>query len=774
MKKINISGNYKLALIDDKDFLNVKGNISSIKDIENNNIKIIDSIVPSNFEIDLQRENLLEDIFFGKNLLLAQDFEMTHLFYSKTFDVENDFNLEDALLEFKGIDTFSNIYLNKKLIASTDNMFLEYEIKANGLCHGSNEIFVHIIPMAIKASEYKNVAYTFAQKYNYDNMYVRKANYMSGWDIFPRILSGGIWKDVFLKEDKKIKISETYLYTVSLEKDYSNCRMQLFYQLDLNRQAYKDFRIEITGKCSNSTFTKTQRVWSKANKIDFTIDNPMLWWPKGSGEQNLYEINVRLIKDNSTIIDEKCFKMGIRTVKLDRTNVTDENGNGKFCFIINHKKIFILGTNWVPLDSLPSQSKEKISKALDLVDDIGCNMIRVWGGGYYEDELFYQTCDEKGFMIWQDFMLGCGMYPQDAAFLSRLSIEIEQVIKRLRQHASLILWAGDNECDCACDWSGGIVDPNTNIITRELMPYLIRMHDFIRDFLPSSPYVDKQCIEKGLKYISEDHLWGPRDYFKSDFYKNALAHFASEIGYHGCPSVKSIKKFISENNLWPYKNNEEWLLHASSPTTDIDEPYAYRIELMANQIKVLFGEDASTIEEFSLLSQISQAEAKKYFIERFRMKKWRTTGIIWWNIIDGCPQFSDAVVDYYFEKKLAYYYIKQSQQPICMMIDGPNDGIYNLYVANDTQQNESLEYTVKNIATDKIIAKSNILSKAATTQNIMNISECENGDILLLEWKGENYSGNNHSLIGTAPFNKEKYIRLLGKIGYNMDKVICP
>lgn len=765
MKKVCLNGGCKLGLLDDQ-FYPEGADFRKISDIlVLEKMTVIDAQIPSNFEIDMQRAKLLPDIFVGENPLLSQKLEMEHLFYSKTFDIKDAEDYQNPYFVFNGIDTFSDIYLNGVPIGNTDNMQMAYEFAAKGLRTGRNELFVHITPVAIKAREYDYAMGNYTLKYNGDNMQVRKANYMAGWDIFLRNMSGGIWRDVALIEKPKICFRQNYLFTNSLAPDFSQAELCLYYELDLERERYSDYRISVEGICGESVFSAEDRIWSKAGRLRCIVQNPKLWWPRGSGEQNLYHVTVGLFKQN-ILVDEKIFRAGIRTVELDRTSVTDDEGCGEFCFKINYRKIFVLGTNWVPLDSFPSQGKKKIEKALALVEDIGCNMIRCWGGGYYEDELFYDICDEKGFLVWQDFMMACGIYPQDLKFLFRLETELIQVVQRLRQHPCLAIWAGDNECDAACGWSGNYADPNGNAITRQLIPKILRSHDYVRPYLPSSPYLDEEGVKLGEAYLTEAHLWGTRDYFKNSFYRNARAHFASEIGYHGCPSAVSVRKFITEDALWPYENNPQWFLHASSNTTSASEPHAFRIMLMAKQIKVLFGEIPDNLDEFSLLSQISQAEALKFFIERFRIGKWRRTGLIWWNILDGCPQFSDAVVDYYFDKKLAYYYIKQSQQPVCLMFDEPKEGRIELIGVNDTMDNRQISYTITDLQDSRVIGKGTALLLADSSQTIANFPEQKENTIWHIEWNMNGEVLHNHYACGSIPFSKEKYVGFFENLKY--------
>ena len=214
-------------------------------------------------------------------------------------------------------------------------------------------------------------------------------------------------------------------------------------------------------------------------------------------------------------------------------------------------------------------------------------------------------------MVWQDFAMACCQYPHHQDFIQNLNNEITSVIRKLRNHPSLILWAGDNEID-ACFPQ---FDPNDNIISRFTIPQCVRDNDLGRPYLPSSPYISPEMYAAGQRSqvygtkLPEEHLWGPRDYFKSKYYQDNLAHFISETGYHGCPSLESIKKFIEPDYVWPYHNNPQWTLHSSDQNGNDS-----RIRLMENQVRQLFGYVPTEPLEYILASQISQAEAKKYFI----------------------------------------------------------------------------------------------------------------------------------------------------------------
>jgi beta-mannosidase len=301
------------------------------------------------------------------------------------------------------------------------------------------------------------------------------------------------------------------------------------------------------------------------------------------------------------------------------------------------------------------------------------------------------------------------------------------------------------------------------------------MEDPTRPFLPSAPYTDPGAAKLPPAYLPENHLWGPRDYFKSQFYKASLCHFASEIGYHGCVSVKSMKKFISPEKLWPWRNNDEWRVHAASPELDRG-PYIYRIELMAKQIEELFGEIPDNLEDFVLASQISQAEAKKFFVELFRTGQPNRSGIIWWNLIDCWPQFSDAVVDYYYDKKLAYYYLRQSQRPLILTFAEPHDWKLPLMAVNNSGGTLSFRYTVRDYDTKKTLLSGtgSCGDQGVYEMDSLPYSQGER-KIYLIEWDrapgeasapgsgaaGGAGPGHNHYLAGNPPFDFSHYAAFL-------------
>lgn len=527
-----------------------------------------------------------------------------------------------------------------------------------------------------------------------------------------------------------------------------------------------EYSLDIKGECKESKFSVYfDKLWHNKGALTFTVESPLLWWARDMGEQNLYRVTATLYHGKE-IVDTTEFNFGIRTVRLVKSDTTDNSGNGEFCFYVNGVRTYIRGTNWVPLDTFHSRDGERLKKALDMLLDINCNAVRCWGGSVYEDREFFDFCDKNGILVWQDFAMGCATYPQNREFLEKMREEAEFIVKKLRRHTSLALWAGDNECDeAAAYWLDKSLsrDPNKNRITREVIPEVLKRLDPYREYLPSSPYVSERArLNDNRNGLPENHLWGPRDYFKGEFYTGASPHFASEIGYHGCPSAESLKRFISPEKLWPWQDNDEWRVHSSSMETDTCGPYDYRIPLMAGQVKTLFDRDFDDLETFSLASQLSQAEADKFFIERFRSQKWRRTGLIWWNLIDGWPQLSDAVVDYYYNKKIAYSFIKRSQEPVALMMKGPKDGSLTLIAANEFLKNIILKYKVTELTKQAVITESETSIGSNGISELYKIQFDEgNNRFYVLEWEYDGKKYINHYISGAVPYDFNKYVAWL-------------
>lgn len=768
--------NWKLAYVDNATLKAENLNLTTPKDVTKNGLPVINASVPGNFELDFMREGILDDVYFGANFLKTYRLENLHLYYFTEFELFHKQGC-NTVLSFEGIDTVAEIFVDGEKLAFVENMHHAHKFDVNNLKEGKHSLLVHILPAAIYARQFDIPSMCYGMKYNHDAIELRKSASMFGWDIMPRIVSAGLFKPVKIEYVKKTRIKDPFVYLERMNNEKTGGVVIMTFKVETEDDFLFDYKVKINGKCKDHEFNYEMVPYSASNRIGLDFKNPYLWWPKNYGEPNLYDIEFSLYKGEE-LCDTVTVKTGFRKVWLKRTSLAGENGD--FCFIVNGKRIFVTGTNWVPTDAFPSRHGEYEQRGLEFVNDLGCNMVRCWGGNTYPSQKFYDYCDEHGIMVWQDFTMGCGHYPDDERLCKLVKEEIKQTAIAFRNHPSLALWTGDNECDVFVVYNAesdlteddqpANLNPNLNKLTRDVILKEIRNHDGTRPYLPSSPYVDEIAYLKGNP--SELHIWGPRDFFKGEYYRNAKCHFASEIGYHGCPSPKSIKKFISneslpKNSITEIYENPEWLVHATCMETCIDgNPFAYRLPLMVSQVERIFGEASGDLAEFARQSQISQAEAKKFFIETFRAQKWRKTGILWWNVIDGWPQISDAIIDWYGVKKLAYNYIKRSQSAFCMIFDEPVGGKHTLIATNDSVVDESVEYKVTNLVNDKVVLSGKFDLAQAGKLEVASL-DVENNAFYLIEWKSKQGDGKNHfvTTIGDG-WTYEKYKACMIKAGF--------
>ncbi len=703
--------------------------------------------VPGLVQLDLSENGYLpKDIYMGKNIIAAEKYEDYEWTYERNFHIYEP--KKNTFIVFEGVDCLAEYFINGKKIGSSENMFIAHEFNIDDYIHiGENTVTVHIKSATLAALDEEYDIKVMSSNINLESRFIRKPPHSYGWDIMPRAVTAGLWRCVRIETRDEIYFSQKYIYTRGEECFF-------FYSLSTDITDFRNVDIKICGKCGEkSSFEKKFKCKRKFGHFSFKPDNPQKWFPYGYGDPNIYDCNIEIYYCNKLVHHEQ-LSFGVRDVLLDRADA-DNGKDGKFRFLINGVEIMCKGANWVPMDAFHCRDAERYAKALALAKDIGCNILRCWGGNVYEDHEFFDFCDRNGIMVWQDFAMACYCYPETESFKDKLRYEVTEVIRKLRNHPSIILWAGDNEVDAGTR----LFNPNNNSLTREVIPKCVELNDIGRPYLPSSPYISEKAYANGVRSqaygsaLPEDHLWGPRDYFKSEFYRNNRASFVSETGYHGCPSLDSIKKFITPEKVWPYTNNDEWILH-STDWNGLDK----RVMLMEKQVRVLFGRIPSEPEEYILASQISQAEAKKYFIERMRVGRPGKTGIIWWNLLDGWPQMSDAVVDYYYTKKLAYHYIKISQAPFTVAADEPEEGLLKIYACNDTLHEKNGVLTVKYAFSGEIIHSCEFSASQNTSTHIATLgTNMLKEKIIIFEWNIEDECGKNHYLCAEPPIELNMY-----------------
>jgi beta-mannosidase len=749
----------------------------SPRELKRSGFSKVPAMVPGNIEIDLLAEGLIEDPMIGDKVYDLRKYETYQWWYHRSFskpDVPESHRIE---LSFEGIDCIADIWLNGVNIARIENMFVEHHYDVTDLIGEKNQLYICIHSTVLEAR--KHMRNNFGVRYDAlaEAVSVRKAPHMFGWDILPRLVSAGVWRDVKLELIPPTHWKSVYWVTRDVDVKNRKANMYVDWEFSTDRLDIDDLilqiRLERDGKVA---FMKSVKVYTTVSRERIEgLENIEFWWPRGFGDPALYEASLEILDGDGNVLCANCQQIGIRTAELVRSEVNTQDDPAEFVFVVNGEQIFIKGTNWVALDALHSRDVQHVESAVDMLVDLNCNMVRLWGGNVYESDEFYDLCNRNGIMIWQDFTMGCTTYPQSQDFAEKVRIEAEKVILRLRNHPSIVLWAGNNENDVSLNWSGdqSHLDPNTDVISRQVLPQAVREYDPKTPYLPSSPFISSEVFRLNKRIDPEAspemHLWGPRGYYKAPFYTANRAKFVSEIGYHGCPHRSSLEKMMDPDFVYPWGEedrlwNEQWQAKATI-THPNSETNLQRNNLMINQVKSVFGEVPRDLDLFIVASQIVQAEAMKYFIEFWRMNKFDRNGILWWNLRDGWPIISDAVVDYYGNKKLAYHYIKKVQKDVCVMIgdpglveDAPGPG-HPIIVVNDTREAVSGKLTIMEAESDRLVLSKSFHVNENGKSLEGYLPKPGKTTLWIIEWeiKGEVHS--NHYLAYEPVISLEQYMQ---------------
>jgi beta-mannosidase len=744
----------------------------------------IDATVPGNVEIDLLKAGLAEDPMTGDNVYDFRKYETCQWWYQRDFKKPGIKKNERVELCFDGIDCIADIWLNGKKIAHVENMFVEHHFDITDILKKENELYICIYSTVLEARKYLRNNFGARNDALAEGVSIRKAPHMFGWDILPRLISAGIWREVKLEVIPPDYWESVYWVTKSVNVENATAEMYVDWQFHTDRLNIDDLTLNIYLTRGNKVaYQKSVKVYTTVSREHIQgIKDVDFWWPRGFGEPALYEAKIQLIDSDGTILCENIQNIGIRKSELIVADINTEENPGEFVFLVNGERIFVKGTNWVALDALHSRDNQHLDTAMNMLVDLNCNMVRLWGGNVYESEEFYDLCDKNGIMVWQDFTMGCTTYPQDQEFSGKIKKEASKVIMRLRNHPSLVLWAGNNENDVSLEWGDdqSYIDPNTDIISRDILPLAVREWDPKTPYLPSSPFISSAVFNTERKINSnlspEMHLWGPRGYYKAPFYTQNRAKFVSEIGYHGCPNLESLEKMMDKDFVYPWiihdKNtganltdkeyeliwNEQWQCKATI-THPNSEVQRQRNDLMINQIKCVFGQVPIDLNQFITASQIVQAEAMKYFIEFWRMNKGDRNGILWWNLRDGWPVISDAIVDYYGSKKLAYSYIKKVQTDVCVMIGDAGDGKHPVIAVNDTREDADIKITVRDAEKQKILISKRVILPENGKTRVGSLSETDQTKLWLIEWEMNEVKYTNHYLAYRPPIQLNEYMK---------------
>lgn len=567
--------------------------------------------------------------------------------YRKNFDMPENWTDCDRIdLIFEGLDTVAEITLNDKPIGNVNNMFMPFRFNiAKTLKSRDNCLTIRFSPAGEYCKKEKekyggNPVFT-------DRAFIRKAQYQFGWDWCPPLEGCGIWQPVRIEGIKKGRIDNIHIRTADIRQK----RATIEIAVELDRTAKDVFICELKLSCSEQSIEKklTFKPGEVCKTISIRVENPHLWYPRGYGKQNLYELCAELIHNGETV-HRHGETFGIRTINVNRK--PDRYGEC-FEFEVNGQPIYARGANWVPASMFPGSVSDSDYKALlAAAADGNINMLRVWGGGYFENNLFYELCNRLGIMVWQDFMFACAYYPDSAGFRKQVEAEATTAIKKLRNYACLSLWCGNNEIDWIHrnQWIGRSKKFHGRAIYHTILPRLVAAMDAGRSYIPSTPVASAQSKNLNDPRSGTMHQWNvwnfnapARDYLTPE---DQIPRFVTEFGMQSLPSMETIKEFCPPEQL-----------RIGSRTLDKHD-YQERNSRIYRYIGNLFGSPA-TIEEFSYMSQVVQARATKGFAEHLRTHHSINRGLLFWQLNDACPAVSWAAIDYGKRPKALYYYAKR-------------------------------------------------------------------------------------------------------------------
>jgi beta-mannosidase len=681
MLKISLDGEWKL------NWCNVGTPLIPAEKVDFDDSTWLKAQVPGVVHLDLMAAGIIPDPYFGKNVYNCQWIEDKEWWYRRSFEIPVEFRKDKVELVFEGLDTFASIYLNGELIARHENMFTPCKIDVTRkLNYGGKNILAVRLDSPLRGTLCRVRDYNFARQASFHlwsdpfRVYVRRVACNWGWDWAPRLVTVGIWRSVYLRAIDNVAIRDVFVTATPGENGKASIEIQVLIENCTQKSIVANMKIE--AKCKESMLEDNFQVDLKTGEQTiikkYILSNAKLWWPNGVGEQNLYSLKVTIKKEDRTL-DEYSTRFGIRKVELV-TKADDTPSGNVFYFKINGEKIFCKGANFGMLDLLyPRAKEEKYKKALQMAKDANYNMWRLNGVGIpIEYDVFYDLCDEMGIMIWQDFPFSCAQYPQDEEFLKTVEEEAKYIIKHLRNHPSIVLWCGNNECEAF---------EQHNKIFHDLLPKICKELDPTRPYWPSSPFGGEYPYVYNSPEKGDRHSWWPG----YEYYYGDEAKFVSEFGFQAPPAVETLKSFImDESEIWPITSHKSvWLYRFYRP----DLTWVY----LEKDYGLLGGWWTRSLEDYVRLAQLVQADNHKVAIEYFRRRKFQCGGTLFWSFVDPWPSATWSVVDYYLIPKIAYYYGKRAYSPV--LLSFYNEGeIVSIWVTNDKFEELTSEIEIKHMS----------------------------------------------------------------------------
>ncbi|MBQ8968012.1 glycoside hydrolase family 2 protein [Ruminococcus sp.] len=632
--------------------------------------------VPCSVYKTLIENNMIPDPYYRENEYISTGICDMDYTFEKHFDAPEKDSHEKNVLRFDGIDTLSEVRLNGRLLGMTDNMHRIYEYDVEGILKDEDNI---LSVKLLSPNEYITKKQTERPLTGVEHCmagypHLRKAHCMFGWDWGPKLPDMGIWRSVSLCYYDGGRINNVY-YTQKHEggKVTVCCKADI----EIFSEEKAEVRLTVT-----SPEGRVQTALLNEGRAEIVIEGPKLWWVTGLGEQPLYDCKVELICGGKTV-DTHTRRIGLRTLTISRDK--DEWGE-EFCFINNGVKIFAMGANYIPEDQIVTRcTKERTVKLLEDCKAANYNFIRVWGGGYYPDEYFYDWCDENGFIVWQDFMFACSAYLLTEGFEATVREEFRDNIIRLRNHASLGMWCGNNEIESAWVGWGWPDDKECKAdylrLFEDIIPTMLKEYDPETFYWPSSPSSGGKFEDPSSNHAGDMHYWDVWHNFKPiEAFRQYHYRFCSEYGFESLPDIKTCRYFANEDKGdFDLCGN---VMQAHQKCTQGNEKVMYYLAQMVNY--------PYDLQRLIYCSQIVQADCIRSNVEHMRRARGRCMGSAYWQVNDSNPVISWSSIDYFGRWKALHYYARKFYAPILISCDDSEPMKPALYVSNDTLEDEEL------------------------------------------------------------------------------------
>jgi beta-mannosidase len=623
--------------------------------------------VPGTVHTDLLAGGKIPDPFQRDNECSVQWVSEIGWRYRRLFHVSAEFLAYDSIhLVAEGLDTFAAIFVNCQSVAETGNMFITHTFEIKSLLRaGDNEIEIEFDSPIQRAQDLEACHGRLPVPLESYRVFARKAQYSFGWDWGPKLATSGIWRPIRLEGYRPLRLDSVFA-DVHLDDDLRCAHLSVKIEVQKFSNSAAEFIVEISGPDLRAR--EHVRSSERNLAVEFVIEHPQLWWPNGFGDQSLYAANV-IARVDGEVVDELGTRFGIRKIELRREK--DAEGES-FLFCVNNVRIFCKGANWIPADSfVPRISNEKYQSLLTKGREAHFNMLRVWGGGIYEQKIFYDLCDELGIMVWQDFMFACGAYPEYPEFVGNVRHEVAIIVKQLRNHPSIVLWCGNNENEWW--WNMKTRRPHHEmtgaLLFEKIIPDICSAHDPGRSYWQSSPFGGEDPNDERQGDHHQWNIWG--NWADASSVAKNRGRFLSEFGFQAPAVLATWKKFLDEEEQLPQSPMFEQHNKQMEGTERL-----YRF--LAGHVKM-----PDSFEDFIYKAQIVQAESLKTMVEHWRREKFHTAGTLFWQFNDCWPVSSWAVIDSELQPKAAFWYARRFYAPVLLSFRHFNKFI-EIWVVNDT------------------------------------------------------------------------------------------